>query len=485
MKHKIRYRLFFYFTISLVTFSIVIGILFTSLFTDYNRTIHIKEMEKQSVMVAQNISDNSMMGSSRMMGRMNMGMGMNMKYIEGIAMNHMWIVDPETRQIIRGQGHHGISYEELPEGTDEIVESALSGVTEYTESFSSLLENPSLTVATPIFMEDGSVGGVVLLHKELEDITSATTSGLKLLFSSMVAGVLISFVIAILLASRFTKPLEKMIVTSKKISDGDFDARNNISQTDEIGQLAHEMDHMAVKLGEMSKEQEKQENLRSEFCSNISHELRTPVTVMRGSLEALNDGVVTEEQMVKEYHGQMLSECIYLERLVNDLLELSRLQNTDFKMEMGRISLHDIMSDVIRSMSRIAEPNGITLVFTAGEEAYEVYGDYSRLRQLLVIVIENGIKFSPEQSQIEIELSRDGDETMIKVRDFGIGISKVDLENIFERFYRQTDEMNKSGSGLGLPIAKKIADRHGGSIEIKSELGRGTEVLIKLKSLNE
>ncbi|NLY20153.1 MAG: HAMP domain-containing histidine kinase [Tissierellia bacterium] len=477
MKNKIRRRLFSYFTITLVLFSVIIGILFTSLFSKYNRTLQIDDMEIRAKLVAENISGNSLgTSSSHGKGHMRQNSSMNMRYIEGIAMSDMWIVDPETKQIIRGQGHHGITYGELPDGTEEIVESALSGKTEYTESFSPLLENPSITVATPVILDDGTIGGAVLLHKELEDITSATQNGLYLLFGSMVIGVLLSFGVAIVLASRFTKPINKMIWTAGKISDGNFDVKNDIVQDDEIGELAYAMDDMAGKLHKMYIEQEREEELRREFLSNVSHELRTPVTVMRGSLEALHDGVVSEPGLVREYHEQMLLESKYLERLVNDLLELSRLESPNFKMEMDNINVSEIANDAIRSMNRLAENKDIVIELKRLGDDFTIFGDYGRIRQMLIIVLENAIKFSYENSIIEMELRDEKSNIEIIVKDNGQGISEDNLNSIFDRFHRQTDEYNKTGSGLGLAIAKQIADRHNGEIYLESNLGVGTKV---------
>ena len=166
----------------------------------------------------------------------------------------------------------------------------------------------------------------------------------------MGTAVLISFFIASGLAERFTKPLGKMKTAALRISGGDYSVKTDVLQGDEISELATALDDMAVKLNVASKESAKLEKLRRDFIANISHELRTPVTVIRGSLEALCDGVVSESQMVEDYHRQMLSESIYLERLVSDLLDLARLQNPDFTMEMSEVNLKDIVQDAVRSV---------------------------------------------------------------------------------------------------------------------------------------
>ena len=215
-----------------------------------------------------------------------------------------------------------------------------------------------------------------------------------------------------------------------------------------------------------AKENTKIENLRRNFIANISHELRTPVTVIRGSLEAIKDGVVTDQREIKEYNEQMLTETIYLQRLVSDLTDLANLQNPDFKIEIQKINLKDIMEDALRSMEKLAAPKNLSLNFIAGEGDYTYSGDYDRLRQMFIIVLDNAIKFSYEgeiNGKIDIELS-ERVNIIASIRDYGKGIESDELNNIFERFHKQRSEQNKTGTGLGLAIAEEIALRHNISI---------------------
>lgn len=216
--------------------------------------------------------------------------------------------------------------------------------------------------------------------------------------------------------------------------------------------------------------------LRRDFVANISHELRTPVTVIRGSLEALRDKVVTDPEQVKDYYRQMLNESIFLQRLVDDLLDLSRLQNTDFKMEMQELSLCDVLDDVVRSARNIASGKRIEILYEQDASPCKTTGDYGRLRQMLMIVIDNAIKFSSEQGRVSISLK----DRVISVRDQGAGISQEDLPYIFERFYKSKSETNKNGTGLGLSIAKQIADRHNIRFSVSSSPAEGTEFRFQL-----
>ena len=166
----------------------------------------------------------------------------------------------------------------------------------------------------------------------------AVIQGMGILSMSMLAALALAVVLSVVLAFTFTEPLKKMKNAAMLLATGDYTAKTGVRQHDEIGELAQTIDLLSEKLDAAGKESAQLLQLRRDFVANISHELRTPVTVIRGSLEALNDKVVTEPAQVQSYYSQMLGEVLFLQRLVNDLLDLSRLQNTDFKIEMQQVN---------------------------------------------------------------------------------------------------------------------------------------------------
>ncbi len=193
--------------------------------------------------------------------------------------------------------------------------------------------------------------------------------------------------------------------------------------------------------------------------------------MIRGSLEALCDEVVTDPEQVKNYHRQMLSESISLQRLVSDLLDLSRLQNADFKIEMQPLDLCEILRDAVRSAGHLARDKNVEIAQEYDVSTLTVTGDYGRLRQMFMIVLDNAVKFSPAGGKIHVALKNG----TVSIRDRGKGIAQEDLPHIFDRFYRVKSEDNKNGSGLGLAIAREIADRHGVEVSVTSEPNEGTE----------
>ncbi|MCL2605401.1 MAG: HAMP domain-containing histidine kinase [Defluviitaleaceae bacterium] len=314
-------------------------------------------------------------------------------------------------------------------------------------------------------------------------------SGNWLLIYSIGAGMFLCLLKVAVLSLRVTKPLDKMKSAASRIKGGEYTAQTGVKQSDEIGELAAILDDMARQLGEASDAKEATEKRRRDFMANISHELRTPITVIRGSLEALNDGVVTDPALVDEYHRQMHAESLYLERLVTDLFDLARLQSTEFTIEMEDVDLRGVVRDAVRTMMPIAQRKGVQLpcpdanasLYTAqslsDSASYipPITGDYGRLKQLFVALLDNAVKFTPEGKKAAINIDENEGRIRVTIQDEGSGISAEDLPYIFERFYRNQQD-NRTGTGLGLPIAKQIADRHGAEVIVTSERGKGTRV---------
>jgi signal transduction histidine kinase len=216
--------------------------------------------------------------------------------------------------------------------------------------------------------------------------------------------------------------------------------------------------------------------MRLDFFANVSHELRTPITVMRAYTETLVDGVVTDGEKLPQYYNRMLSECKTMERLVGDLLTLSKMQNPDFAIEKEPVNVHQVMDDIIRSAGTIAEKKNISIEVIKDQPVLMILGDYDRLRQMFMVILDNAIKFSNENKIVHIKLSK-SDKIKVSIQDEGVGIEASDISNIFEKFYKSNLRQNVSGTGLGLAIAKQIAMKHDGTIEVNSTPGIGSEFI--------
>lgn len=471
MKNKIAFKLTMYFSVILLLFSIIIGSVFMALFKKHTLELNKSDLQKRAVNMADTLSD--FMGSTAPDNGMGsrQGFGAYLRFLNQIAMSDVWIVDENLQIITAGHTTGGqYNYSNLPPDAEKVVKEVFQGKTTFSQSFSNILASPALTVGTPIKSGD-KVIGALLLHSPINGMNEAVTQGLSILAVSILSALALSMLLSVVLAVGFTRPLKKMKNTAMELSSGNYSVKTGIKQDDEIGELATAFDDLSNRLDAAQKESNKLDKLRRDFVANISHELRTPVTVIRGSLEALCDRVVTDPDQIKTYHEQMLSESKFLERLVNDLLELSRLQNTDFKMELQEISICDVLSDAIRSARQMALSKNIEIKMEQDVNQCSVLGDYGRLRQMFLIILHNAVKFSPQGSIVTV--SNKG--SIISIKDCGIGISKEDLPYIFDRFYKVNSEKNKSGTGLGLAIANEIALRHNIKISVSSEENKGTE----------
>ena len=322
---------------------------------------------------------------------------------------------------------------------------------------------------------------VLMLRVPVFGLRHAFYEALEVFGWCLVAALILALGAAWFLSMKFTKPLNKMKDTAEKLAAGDYTARSYVKQNDEIGELAATLDSMAVRLEEADKETKQTEKIRKEFIANISHELRTPVTVVRGSLEALRDKVVTEPADVERYYDTMYDETLFLQRLINDLLDLSRLQNVDFPIDKEPLNFCEVIQGAVRSARQLARDKNITVTSELDTPVYKMTGDYGRLNQMLMIFLDNAVKFSPENSSIEVKLA----SRRLTITDHGPGIKSEDLLHIFDRFYKTRGEDNKSGSGLGLAIAKEIAERHVIALRMQSEYGKGSTAVMELPKPEE
>lgn len=472
LKSKIARKLSRNFAIVLAAFSLIVGSVFFFLFHSYTVERHRIELENYAHSLADSIS-----GETAGFGKGAGGYGAYLRFISEVSDTDVWVVDENMNLITTGKGqggiHDGFVMTQLPPDASKVVQEVFAGKTVYSEDFSNFLSALTLTVGVPIQMENGDITGVVLLHSPVDGTMAAMERGLVVLAVSIFVALIASIVLSMVMSSSFTRPLSKMKQAANSMMKGDYTARCHVLQKDEIGELSKDLDMLAVRLEEASKESQRLEQMRRDFVANISHELRTPVTVIRGSLEALCDKVVDTPEKVADYHSQMLGEAKFLERLIGDLLDLSKLQNMNFVMEMEPVNICDVIGDVSRSASRIAQSKEVSIIPQQQGTCVQMMGDYGRLRQMFMIVLDNAIKFSPTGADIEIAITAH----RVIIRDHGPGIEPEHLSHIFDRFYKTYGEQNKSGTGLGLAIAKEIAHRHGIVLSARNNSPDGAEFL--------
>ncbi len=219
---------------------------------------------------------------------------------------------------------------------------------------------------------------------------------------------------------------------------------------------------------------------QSRVLSEVAHELKTPLTVIRGSAEVLSDGVLPPEQQ-PEYYARILRECDAMSKLVSDLLDATRGEDK-FRLDKQKTNLSDLVEGVCGDMELSASQAGITLSCRVAKHLPRQNLDPDRMGQLLMILLDNGIKHTPSGGKISVTLEKIGKFSVITVSDTGHGIAPQDTPHIFERFYRAPQERGglATGNGIGLSVAEKIVHLHGGRIEVKSKVGKGTVFTVKI-----
>lgn len=467
MKKKMVWELAALFTMVLLLFTVVLGGVFLMLFRQHTIEVHRNDMEKKAISIADMISYFPLgaIGSAESGHGEHESEGYSayLRIFNALNMGDVWIVDQDGDQL--SYGHHQVmNTKELPQNAEKIVQDAMDGRVAYGNDFSGMLGTPSMTVGVPVTAEDGSIIGAVLLHSPVSGINDAVKYGAAAFAFGTAAAMLLAVAAAVLASYFFTRPLRRMKDTALKLADGDYTAQTCLSQKDEMGELAGAIDFLAGKLEEAQSARQALDKMKQDFVANVSHELRTPVAVLRGSLEVLSDGTVSDPGEVEEYHEQMLRESRHMERLVNDLLDLSRLQDDAFVLDKTELELGEIARDAARAIRQSAREKELTISLCGESQRCEVYGDYVRIRQLLLILLDNAVKFSEQGKTVCVGLQKDGEDVVLSVANKGIAIPKEELPHIFERFHKMNSPANRTGTGLGLPIAAQIAQRHNARI---------------------
>jgi two-component system phosphate regulon sensor histidine kinase PhoR len=224
------------------------------------------------------------------------------------------------------------------------------------------------------------------------------------------------------------------------------------------------------------------ERVRTDFVANASHELKTPITAIRGLTETILGDEEVDDETVTRFIGRVHSQSLRLSQLVGDLMAISRLENSQGNQDFSKINFTDLIRKAVQEVQSTADENGHRLVTELTDEGLEVYGDQQNLRQLVDNLINNAMKYTTDSGTITVKLLKDEQTAELQVSDTGIGISPQYQSRVFERFYRVDKARSQSlgGTGLGLSIVKNIAEKHSGSVSVESQLGSGSTFIFRI-----
>ncbi|MCD6577604.1 MAG: HAMP domain-containing protein, partial [Anaerolineaceae bacterium] len=287
------------------------------------------------------------------------------------------------------------------------------------------------------------------------------------LLISSIAAFMIAGISSFLISRQITKPLRSITGASQEIAKGNYSQRVqvNTEARDELAQLGHSFNLMAKQL-------EQTENMRRQLIGDISHELRTPLTAIKGSMEGLIDGVLTSDETT---YKQIFHEADRLQRLVEDLQELSRVEGGAFKLVKKKTNVDELLHNALTPLLNTFIKKGIQVSIHSENNLPPVMADHDRILQVLQNILGNALRFTSKNGTIEINAYKMDAYVNISVKDDGEGIEAVHLPHIFERFYRadkSRSRQNGGGSGIGLTIAHSLVEAHGGRIWADSE-GKG------------
>lgn len=327
--------------------------------------------------------------------------------------------------------------------------------------------DPSIVVAIPI-SEDSTVSGALFLYAPVTGIEAGLAQLRRLLLYSSLAGMIVAVILMLLVSRAITRPIAAIARAATAFAQGDMTARVKVATADEVGRLGDIFNRMADALAQV-------EQHRREFLANVTHDLKTPITAIRGYTEAILDGYADRPEQIRTYLHHVLTETERINRLVNDVLDLSRLQSGQLPLHIKPYPLAELIQTVVAKNAVMVRDKQITVeVQAAGTRA--VLADPDRLEQVLVNLLANAVRYSPPGSTVTVTAREHSDQAVVTVADNGPGIPPQDLPHIWERFYRveKSRAQEHGGTGLGLAIVKNLVEAMHGEVNVHSVLGKGS-----------
>ena len=310
------------------------------------------------------------------------------------------------------------------------------------------------------------------------------TDLMKMMVPSIAISLLLALSVAGVLTNKFAASVTKPILEISHKLEGIYDEKIDFNfphyQYDELNIIARTTTDMSKSVQDYIRKLEKEKTIRQEFFSNASHELKTPLTAIRGYAELLQSGMASDTQMQKEFLGRIHSEVEEMTSLINDILMISRLETKELMPTKEMLCVKSVAEEVKKTLKQLADENNVSLEIHCCDEF--VYMDRSHLQGILSNLMGNAVKYNRPGGFVQTDITMDSTSLSIRVEDSGIGIAKEDQKRIFERFYRVDKGRSKrvAGTGLGLSIVKHVTEFYGGCVSVESQSGVGSTFLVQL-----
>ena len=386
----------------------------------------------------------------------------------------IWIVNPSGLIVLNSREPLNI---ENPT-TIPNFSPTITGSSFYTVgNFFGMFDEEMISAFAPITSQY-KVKGYVVIHASMSDLDDSCNNLLNISYLTLVILFLLSLIILLFFTALVYFPLRKITHATEQYAIGNFRYEFQVDSEDEIGYLAASLAYMASEVA-------KGEDNQKQLVANISHDFRSPLTSMRGYLEAMQDGTIPPE-LHEKYIGIVLNETDRLTKLTNSLLTLNNLNTKGMILDRSDFDINQVIKNTAASFEGTCRNKLIMIELILTGDKMFVNADLVKIQQVLYNLVDNAIKFSHKNSSIKIETIEKSNKLLVSVKDNGIGIPKDSLKLIWDRFYK-TDlsrGKDKKGTGLGLSITKEIIRSHNENIDVISTEGIGTEFIFTLEKTN-
>ena len=330
-----------------------------------------------------------------------------------------------------------------------------------------------ITVIAPV-TQDFTTKGYLLIHQNLDEINALQNALLQRVYIALIIIYLLSFMIFLAFELLVHRPLVEITQAATQYASGNLNYEIPIRTSDEIGYLSASLNYMSSQLRDM-------ENYQKKFVANVSHDFRSPLTSIKGYIEAMADGTIPPE-MQSKYLNIILFETERLTDLTRDLLELNAFDTQELLLNRESFDIHDVIRSTAASFEGTCTQKKISIELVLATRHLSVFADKHKIQQVLYNLIDNAIKFSDPDSIITVETTERGEKVFVSVKDNGVGIPRDSLNKIWERFYKTDSSRgkDKKGTGLGLSIVKESIQAHGENINVISTEGVGSEFTFTL-----
>ncbi len=383
----------------------------------------------------------------------------------------IWIVNPSGRIVLNSREEIDVEKEVIIEGFDPTV---TAGSYYMEGDFFGYFDNEMMSVFAPI-TSDYKVQAYVIIHYSMENIREEVNNYAIIAYIQLSITLFLSIIIILFFTQLVYKPIRKITIATEAYASGNMHYPLQVDSNDEIGYLAASLAYMAGQVAQS-------EDNRKKLVANISHDFRSPLTSIRGYLEAMQDGTIPVE-MYDKYLQIVINETDRLTKLTNSLLTLNNLNTKGMILEKTDFDINTIIRNTVASFEGTCRTKkiGIEIILT-GEEMF-VFADQGRIQQVIYNLLDNAIKFSHNNSVIVVETTEKKNKIFVSIKDHGIGIPKDDVKMVWDRFYKSdlSRGKDKKGTGLGLSIVKEIIHSHEENINVISTEGVGTEFIFSLQ----